>query len=303
MSKTARQFLTAVRSNLSELKGLRYVSSIATADGGSTGLTLIDTTLSTYANDHFVGCVAKIASDHRRPLISDFVSSTGTLTVGDGSTPSTGFGRQATIGVAYEIMEKGIWDDSELIQFGNESQIDLLNMLSDDALVTVAKGTTTAGTLGDSALPSDFIRLISLLISDSGSSSEFTVAGIIPPDEEWRFYHDPFLTGNSDNPVAIFRAGRVLYRPAVNATLKWSYIGKLLDLSGSQGFEWPDDFFPLICDRSTAKAFEVSEDYNSAAIFNRRFLEGVQARNLQVDDTALSKFAGSLRSDITRKAA
>lgn len=303
MAKSARQFLTAVRSNLSELKGLRYISSTATADGSATGLTLIDSTLSAYQDDHFVNCTIKIASDHRRPLISDFVSSTFTITVGDGVTASTGFGRRATIGIAYEIMEKGIWDDNQIIEFGNQTQIDLLALLSDDALVTVAKGATTTGTLGDSALPTGFMRLISLLISDSGSSTEFTVAGIIPPDEEWRFYHDPFLTGNSDNPVAIFRAGRVLYRPAANATLKWSYIGKLLDLSGSQSFEWADDFFNLLCDRTTAKAFEASEDYNSAAIFNRRFVEQIQARNLQVDDTALAKFAGGLRNDFMRKAA
>lgn len=302
MAKTARQFLTAVRSNLSELKGLRYVSSTATADGGSTGLTLIDTTLSTYANDHFIGCAAKLASDHRRPLVYDFVSSTGTITVGDGSTPSTGFGRQATIGVAYEIMEKGIWDDAQLIEFGNQAQIDLLNMLSDDALVMVAKTTTTAGTLGDSAMPTDFIRLISLLISDSGSTTEFNGTAILSPEEEWRFEHDSFI-GTNTSPVAIFRGGRVKYRPAENRTLLWSYIGKLLDLSGSQSFEWPDEFFNLLCDRTTAKAFEVSEDFNSANIFNRRFLEGLQAKNLQVDDTKLSKLAEKLRNEELRKAA
>lgn len=300
--KTARNFLTAVRSNLSELKALRYLSSTTTSDGSSTGLTLVDSTLSAYANDFFIGCVAKLASDHRRPLVYDFVSSTGTITVGDGSTPSTGFGRQATIGVAYEIMEKGIWDDAQLIEFGNQAQIDLLNMLSDDALVMVAKTTTTAGTLGDSAMPTDFIRLISLLISDSGSTTEFNGTAILAPEEEWRFEHDSFI-GTNTSPVAVFRGGRVKYRPAENRTLLWSYIGKLLDLSGSQSFEWPDEFFNLLCDRTTAKAFEVSEDFNSANIFNRRFLEGLQAKNLQVDDTKLSKLVEKLRNEELRKAA
>lgn len=265
-------------------------------------MTLIDSTLSTYANDHFVNCVARIASDHRRPLISDFVSSTGTITVGDGSTPSTGFGRQATIGVAYEIMEKGIWDDVQLIEFGNQSQLDLLNMLSDDALVTVAKTTTTAGTTGDSAMPSDFIRLISLLISDSGSSTKFNGTALLSPEEEWRFEHDSFI-GTNTSPVVIFRGGRVKYRPAENRTLLWSYIGKLLDLSGSQSFEWPDSFFNLLCDRTTARAFEASEDFTSAQIFNRKFLEQVQALNLQVDDTKFAKFVEKLRNEELRKAA
>lgn len=298
MSKTLKQFLTAVRSNLSETKSFRYISSAATADGATTGLTLIDSALSTYKDDFFVGCVARIASDQRRPLISDFVSATGTITVGDGTTAATGFGVRAVNGVAYEIIEKGIWDDVQIIEWGNQAQIDLLNILSDDALVTVAKTTTTVGTAGDSALPTDFIRLISLLISDSGSTTEFNATPILSPEEEWRFTQDSFI-----DTAAVFRGGRVKYLPAENRTLLWTYIGKLLDLSGSQGFEWGDDFFSLLCDRATAKAFDASEDFNSAAIFNRRFLEGLQARNLQVDDTALSKFAGSLRSDTMRKAA
>lgn len=302
MSKTARNFLTAVRSNLSEMKSLRYISSTATADGATTGLTLIDTTLSTYKDDHFVGCIAKIASDHRRPLVSDFVSSTGTITVGDGSSADTGFGVRAATGVAYEIMEKGIWDDNQLIQFGNEAQIDLVTMLSDDALATVAKTVTTAGTLGDSALPTDFVRLISVLISESGSSTAFLGTGILNPEEEWRFDQDTFI-GTSTSPVIIFRGGRAKYRPAENRTLLWSYIGKLLDLSGSQTFEWGDDFFPMICNRTTAKAFEASEDYSSAAIFNRRFLEELQARNLQVNDTKLVKFLEQMQKHELRKAA
>jgi hypothetical protein len=333
MAKTVRNLLTSVRSNLSELKGLRYVSGAATSDGNANGLTLVDSGLSAYKADHFVGCIVKLATDHRRPLVSDFDPSTGILTVGDGSTPSTGFGVRASSGVTYEILEKGIFDDAQLIEWANQAQIELLSLLSDDALVTVAKNTTTTGEDGESDLPDDFIRLISLSISDSGTTASeshvvragevvagsgvhvgdtittvtadadttYSILPLLHPDEKWRFDHDPFLDDN--NPAAVFEGNVLKYHPVEDSIIVWDYIGKLDDISTSQSFEWPDDYFGILCDLTTAKAFQASEDFNSAVIYRRSALEMVTARNAQVDDTMLFKMTNNFRSDTLRKAA
>lgn len=335
MAKTVRNLLTAVRSNLSEMKGLRYLAGTCTSDGNANGLTLVDSGLSTYKADHFVGCVVKLATDHRRPLISDFDATTGVLTVGDGTTPSTGFGVRATSGTTYEILEKGIWDDAQIIEWANQAQNELLSLLSDDALVTVAKNTTTTGKDGESDLPDDFIRLISLSISDAGTTeteshvvragevtagtgvhvgdtittitagddTTYSLLPVLHPDERWRWDSDPFLTSDENNPTAIFADGVLQYRPAVDAIVVWDYIGKLDDVSASQSFEWPDDFFGLLCDLTTARAFNASEDFSLAAIYRRSALEMITARNAQVDDTMLFKMTNNFRSDTLRKAA
>ena len=62
MAKTAKQLIREVRQNLYELDKIRYNEGTTTSAGATTGLTLIDSSLSSFVDDYFVGAFVEITS-------------------------------------------------------------------------------------------------------------------------------------------------------------------------------------------------------------------------------------------------
>jgi len=284
MAKTLRQLITSVRSNLAEKKAMRYVTGTTTSAGNAGGTTLIDSGLSSYLDTHFVGCVANLTSGtsagHKQPLISIFVASTGTVTMAET------IGVQVGSSVTYEIMEAGQWTDRQIIDALNGEQDEILEKLSDEALINVATRGTTAGTAGVGVLPTGMIRPITVLVDS-------VVAGVLNVDEENRFYNDPFLPGTTNHPVGLYSGRSFLYRPANNATLTWSYIGRLAELSSSQSTELPDHYADLLVLLACKRLFAISEDFDSMKAFKILSDERLQAINAQFGNTRTKQLKGA----------
>ena len=100
------------------------------------------------------------------------------------------------------------------------------------------------------------------------------MAALLNPDERNRFTSDPWIPAVSgQNYVAIFSGdsgvdsnglyGRLEYHPNDNATVTYTIIPKLPDISSSQNLNAPDWLFDILCLGATARAFLASEDFSN----------------------------------------
>ena len=275
MAKTVENLLVSVRRNLMEKTGLRYILSTTTSNGNAGGTTLVDSSLNSYKDDHFISCVVRLASGtaagHKEPLVSDFTGASGTITVAES------FGVQVVSGVSYEIMERGLWSDAQLIEYLNAEQDALMDLLSNEALMQITKYADTSGTLGVGDLPSDMQRFIS--VSANGYN-----LGLLKPDEFNRLQTDAFISASITRGVAIVQGAKIYYKPASNVTLKVSYVPRLAELTTSQDTQLPDWMTTLLTLRTTAHAFLASEDFANANAYLAMANERINAANLQYKD-------------------
>lgn len=288
MAKTARQLIESVRLNLFEYERIRYVRGTTTSAGATDGTTAIDSNLSSYLNDHFNGAFFRIlegaAARHKELLITDFASATGTVTL---AASADNIGHQIASGTDYEIYDKGIWTDIQILEWLNTELARLPQLLPDGAIVHLIKKDTTAGTAGVASLPPDMLKFITLEVGG-------VVAGLLPPKDKNRFANDAFLPATTNRPLAIFSGAsavdgnnlyaRIEYRPANNATLTWTYIPKIPDVAqadsagaGAQTLQMPDHYADLLVLGATIRAFTASEDFSSASAFRSIYNERLQA--------------------------
>ncbi len=265
MAKTLSDFLVAVRQNLFEHNKIRYRKSTTTSAGNSSGTTVVDSSASSFVDDYFNGCYFRLLSGtgarQKEILVTDFVSSSGTFTLAETA------GVQVGNGVSYEVFDKGIFTDTAIIDWINAELATVPTYLSGDALAQIVKKTSTPGTSGVASLPVDALKIISVEIGGR-------VAALLNPDEKNRFTSDPWIPAVSgQNYVAIFSGdstvdssglyGRLEYRPNDNATVTYTIIPKLPDISSSQNLNAPDWLFDILCLGATARAFLASEDFNN----------------------------------------
>lgn len=280
MAKTVEQLLISVRRNLMEKTGLRYRAGTTTSAGVSDGTTLVDSGLNVFKDDLFNGCVARLSSgngaNQKQPLISDFTGSSGTVTVVES------FGVQVGASVTYEIMERGIWDDAQLIEILNSSQDALLDLLVDDALLQLTKRANADGTTGVGDVPTDLLRFIS--VEANGYS-----VGIVKPDERNRLQTDAFRSESITRPVGMFVGGKLRYYPASNVTLNYNYVPRMAELTTSQDCQLPDHLASLLVLKATSHAFSESEDFDNAKFYNDMAMQRIQAINTQYADRAYQK--------------
>jgi len=107
--------LASMRDMMSEIMG-DYFHSTTTSNGNAGGTTLVDSALSAYGNDYFGGVnnsrYVYITSGNTKGeerIISDFVGSSGTITV------SAAFSAQIVSGVTYEIHSYSVGDKKRAI--------------------------------------------------------------------------------------------------------------------------------------------------------------------------------------------
>ena len=277
--KTLTDFLVTIRQNLFEHGKIRYRKSATTSSGNSGGTTAVDSGASSFVDGYFNGCYFRLLSGtgarQKEVLVSGFTSASGTFTFAET------IGLQVASGVSYEVFEKGIFTDVAIIDWINAELAAVPTYLNDDALVHIIKKTTTSGTSGVASLPSDALKIISVEIGGR-------VAALLNPDEKNRFTSDPWIPAVSgENYVAIFTGstsvdsdnlyGRLEYRPNDNATVTYTIIPKLPDISSSQSLNAPEWLFDILCLGATARAFLASEDFD-----NYRLYKGLRDERISV---------------------
>lgn len=288
MATSARQILQRVRANLAEAGRARYTTGTTSSDGNAGGTTFIASGLNIFLDDHFNGAYARLLSGtgawHKRPRITDFTQSTGTVTA------TEGFGAQVVAGVSFEIFDEEIYSDVDLFNWINAEQDELVDVLTNDALLLLLKRGNTGAVAGFgggitafAALPSDAVRIISADISGR-------VVAILNPKERTRFYDDPFIPGTANEPVGIYSQDGttpgIELRPNNNATVKWTYIPRITEVSLSQDdVSMPDHYVDLLVLGATARALRSSEDYTQAREFETKKFTRIKAINEQNQGT------------------
>ena len=293
MAKTVEQIIESVRRNLFEAKKIRYFKGTTTSAGAADGTTAIDSSISGYNDDFFNGARfrprdnVQTLTTRGQVLITDFTGSTGTLTFEAAIAPD-GVGDQVASGTTYEIFDEGIWSDIAIIEWINSEQDALMALLTAEALATVTKRSTTAGTAGVAPNPTDMIRPIAITVGDR-------VAGLLNPDEQTRFKDDAFLPATTERPLAIFINGvsptdGLRYRPANNVTITWDYVPRLAEMTTTQDTELPDHYVSLLVLSVTATAFLASEDHNNHGLWKNLRDDRIKATNtLHAGKTKLEK--------------
>lgn len=281
MSITTKSLLIEVKSNLAEIKKFRYVTGTATS-GSSTSI-VSSTLANTYPDDTFNGCFARLtsgsAANFKRVLVSDFTGATFTVTLAE----SIGF---AITTQTFEIFDRGLYDDPDILQWLNTEQIELAHMLTDEALTNFIKRDTTSGTTGFAAFPTDFLRNI----QDAVEVGENNVAPIYKPSERMIFADDAFIPGTTLEPVAIYSSqeqgdGSFLrgidYKPANNLTVYWNYVAVPADMTLSGNMTLPDACRPALVAGATARALMMSEDMGQAGAWLKKRDMLIQVMNGQ----------------------
>ncbi len=279
--KTLTDFLVAIRQNLFEHGKIRYRKASTTSAGNSTGTTAVDSGASGFVDNYFNGCyfrtLSGVGARQKEVLVSGFTSATGTYTFAES------IGTQVQSGVPYEVFEKGIFTDVAIIDWLNAELAAVPTYLNDDALVHIIKKTTMSGTSGVASLPADALKIISVEINGR-------VAALLSPDEKNRFSDDPWIPAVSGtNYVAIFTGstgvdsnnlyGRLEYKPNDNATVTYTIIPKLPDISDSQTFTAPEWLFDILALGATARAFLASEDFDNYRLYKNLRDERIVAIN------------------------
>lgn len=279
MAKTAKQLIREVRQNLYELDKIRYNEGTTTSAGATTGLTLIDSSLSSFVDDYFVGAFVEITSgtfvNSGLSLITDFVSTTGTVTI------DADLGGQIGSGVTYRITEQGIYTDSYILQLLNNALNSLPLWLSDYHLKVAQKKAVTTGVSGVTTIPEDLIYHFRIDVNDRRAS-------VLENNQYKKFREDPFLF-DSNNPVVIFTGetsvdsnnqfGRLEYRPDNNVNIQWYYLPRLSDVNESSNIQLPTYLDYLITLDATQRALEASEDFDNAQVYEKQKTEQIQLIN------------------------
>lgn len=275
-----RKAIQTVRANLAEAGKARYVTGTTTSAGNSTGTTVVASELNAFLDDHFVGAFLRLTSGNgnlqKRVRITDFVQSTGTVTVAET------LGVQVDSGVSFEIFDEGIYSDVDILEWLNAEQEELVDSLSNDAAATLIKRASTnatagfgGGTTAFAPLPSDAVRIVSAEISHRA-------VAILSPQERSRFTDDPFLFGN--DPVGIYcqdgSTAGIELRPNSNATVKWTYIPRFTTMSlSSQNLSTPDHLADLVILGATARALRASGDMVESREFETKKMTRIKMIN------------------------
>lgn len=269
MAKTIEQLIFSVRANQIDNTNFRYKIGTTTSTGNAAGTTFIDSALSTYVDDFFNGCFARITSGSfdkmREALVTDFVSSSGTVTVAEtlgGAIVNT---------LTYEIFEKGVWTEPQIIDWLNAELSTLAHLLDDKALSMLIKKSTITGSSGViSTLPTDMVRLLSIRVSDGSGTVH-----LFSPTQRDRFDDDD--SNSSSHRIAIFSGStivdagnifsRIEYKPANTESFDLFYVPSLASLTTSQDLQAPDWVGDLLVLGATVRGFIASDDFNKAQTF------------------------------------
>lgn len=278
MATSVKTLLTRVKSNLAEATRQRYL--FGTATGGSTTTILASTLNSLYPDSAFVGAFARITSGNgahfNQPMITTFSGGTFTVTVAES------FGITVTNGMTFELFDKGLVADYEILSHLNDEQVELVNVLSNDALQNWIRRTEVDGTTGFAPFPSNMIRLIAAEVGDG------VICPIYQPEEAMIFVDDAFVPGTSPAEPVGFVSSKLIsavntpglaYRPANNADVFITHIPKPDDMTLSGNASLPDDFMDMLVLGATARALLQTEDHNQAANWLKKRDQIITAKN------------------------
>lgn len=280
MSTTVKTLLSRVKSNLAEATRQRYLS--GTATGGNTTTILASALNALYPDSAFVGAFARITSGNgahfNQPMITSFSGATFTVTVAES------FGITVANGMTFELFDRGLYGDYELLGYLNQEQEEMMNLLSTEALVTVVRKKNTSGTTGFAALPADFMRNAQDAVKIGG-----IVAPIYPLSESMVLDgDDAFTPGTTSEYAACYSAqdqgdGTFLqgidYKPANNVTVTWHYIARPTAMTIDGNASLSDELLDIQVLGATARALLASEDHGLAAGWLKKRDQQIQAKN------------------------
>lgn len=268
MAKTVEELIFSVRANQVDNTNFRYKTGTTTSSGNAGGTTFIDSGLSSFVDDFFNGCHARITnsgfSKLKEILITDFTSSTGTVTVAET------FGGQILNTYTYEIFEKSVWTDPQIIEWLNSELSSLAHLLDDKVAASLIKKETVAGASGVLAIPDDMIRLIGIETTDGSGT-----VTMLHPTQRDRFNDDD--TASEAHRVVIPSGatsvdgnnifGTYQYKPTDVESFDFYYIPKLADLTTSQDLQAPNWLADLLVLGATVRGFMASDDFDKAREF------------------------------------
>ena len=245
---------------------------------------MASTLANAFPDDAFNGCFARITSgvgaNFKRVLVTDFTGATFTVALAES------IGVTVANTMTFEIFDRGLYDDPDILMWLNTEQTELANLLTDEALTNFVKRDTTSGTTGFAAFPSDFLRNI----RDALEIGVNNATPIYQPAERMIFVDDAFLPGTTEEPVAIYSAQEQIdgsflrgvdYRPANNDTVYWNYYAVPANMTLSGNMTLPDSVQPALVAGATARALMMSEDMNQAQVWSRKRDMLIQAMNGQ----------------------
>ncbi len=248
----------------------------STATGGST-TTIVDSSLSQgddFFNEMEVEIIEGDTKGERR-IVTDFVSSAGTITV------DSPFSAAIASGDKYIIGHKGFWGISEVLEYLTDAVNDLKNELIDDVFFRNFASKTTSGysvagkNYGETTLPSDIIRPISVYINGQK-------ARIYRLEQARSFDRDPYISAAVlIGAVDIQTTGRTVhFRPKGNVDIVWNYI-KESNVTVDSPSDLPSNLHPLIVDNAIARGFEKRQRADLSESYRQRYNKNVKLLNLQ----------------------
>lgn len=282
MAKNITQLITTVRANQLAGSRLRYKTGTTTGAGNAGGTTFVDSGLSTYADDFFNGCWARLTSGSfsklKEVLVTDFVSSTGTVTVAET------LGNQVATSTSYEIFEKNVWSDPHILEWLNGELASIAHLLDERVAPQLIKRSTVSGVSGVLQIPSDMVRLVSLRLTDGSGTVH-----LLHPSQRYRFDDDDVgsnsyrlvIPAGSSSVDANQFYGRFEYKPTGNTSFDFDYIPKLADVSSSQVLQAPDWLADILVAGATYRGFVASDDFTKAQAYKTQRDELITLANRQ----------------------
>ena len=180
---------------------------------------------------------------------------------------------------AFEIGERGFISDHELIELFTVAQDVLINMIVTDAFPAHTDTIEVAGVAGVSAaLPDTLAGPPDALAFKDTSGNVYDVT-VLPPGEQDRFRNDSFMGSTLEDMVAIFKNGKISYRPINNGTLLLEVLPKFASVDFTTGNLFPAYLHHLQITYAVSQAWKKKERLDMAQQYLNEFTTEVNAIN------------------------
>lgn len=280
---TIDEMLSSANGQLDQSGKQRHIAGTTSGAGAANGTTFVASGL-TGVDDAYNEMEVRITSGAnagQRRIIGDWdnTSKTGTLT--------EPFTSQVAGSVTFEIGEKGVVSNHELIELFTRAQDIIGVSLLPEAFPGHTERKEIAGTAGVSAALPATLGLPPLTLGFKDSDDNERDVIVLPSSERDRFSQDAFLGADEDNMVAIFENALIYYRPAENGTLYLPVVPKFTDVSYSAGSSLPTYLHFLLVLYAVWQGWLRKERPDLAAGFEKQFYGGIESVNAQVKGTTM----------------